>query len=88
MESRRTVEFTGTGYHVRVKGEGEDILPETDDNLILKAFRFTLERLKIEPPAGAIFHCENHIPLGSGSGIKRHGCFNGCDRGYFAPTGF
>jgi homoserine kinase len=63
-----TVEFTGTGYHVRVTGEGEDILPESDDNLILKAFRFTLERLKIEPPAGAIFHCENHIPLGSGLG--------------------
>jgi homoserine kinase len=53
---------------VKIKGEGEGILPETDENLILKAFKFTLSSLKIKPPAGAVFHCENHIPLGSGLG--------------------
>lgn len=62
------VEFTGTGYHVLIKGEGEGVLPETDENLILKAFQITLNHLNIEPPDGVIFHCENHIPLGSGLG--------------------
>jgi len=62
------VEFTGMGYQVRIQGEGEGVLPETEENLILKAFRFTLNQLNIEPPDGAVFHCENHIPLGSGLG--------------------
>ncbi|MEI8132064.1 MAG: homoserine kinase [Leptolinea sp.] len=62
------VEFTGREYQVRIEGEGEGILPETDENLILKAFRFTLSQLNIDPPDGVVFHCENHIPLGSGLG--------------------
>jgi homoserine kinase len=62
------VEFTGTGYHVVISGEGDGILPETAENLIIRAFQFTLHRLKIEPPVGVVFHCENHIPLGSGLG--------------------
>jgi homoserine kinase len=62
------VEFSGNGWHIHIKGEGEGILPESEDNLILKAFHFTLTRLGIEPPEGVIFNCVNHIPLGSGLG--------------------
>jgi homoserine kinase len=62
------VEFSGKGWHIHIKGEGEGILPESEDNLILKAFHFTLTRLGIEPPEGVIFNCVNHIPLGSGLG--------------------
>ncbi len=62
------VEIGGKGYHVRISGEGEGILPENADNLIIKAFEHTLKTLKITPPSGAIFRCENHIPLGSGLG--------------------
>jgi homoserine kinase len=62
------VEFSGKGWQIHIKGEGEGILPESEDNLILKAFQFTLNRLGIEPPEGVIFNCVNHIPLGSGLG--------------------
>ncbi|HEX7556611.1 MAG TPA: hypothetical protein VF338_08300, partial [Leptolinea sp.] len=62
------VEFEGTGYHVQISGEGEGYLAEDGENLIVKSFLHTLDRLKINPPDGVIFHCENHIPLGSGLG--------------------
>jgi homoserine kinase len=62
------VELDADGYRVLVKGEGEEFLPDSEENLIIKAFQFTLKRLEIEPPTGAVFTCENHIPLGSGLG--------------------
>jgi homoserine kinase len=62
------VEFTGKEYRVQIDGEGEDCLPENEENLIIKSFKHALKTLAIKPPAGVIFHCENHIPLGSGLG--------------------
>ncbi len=62
------VEIGGKGFHVHISGEGEGILPEDADNLIIKSFQHTLKTLKVTPPAGVVFHCENHIPLGSGLG--------------------
>lgn len=62
------VEFGGKGYRVRVKGEGEDCLPENDDNLIVRSFLQAARKLGIKTPSGAVFHCENNIPLGSGLG--------------------
>jgi len=66
--NQATVDFSGKGYHVHVNGEGEGILPEDADNLIIKSFLFTLEKLGIQAPAGVRFDCENHIPMGSGMG--------------------
>lgn len=62
------VEFGGKGYRVRIRGEGADILPVNEENLIVRAFLETGKKLGIKMPAGAVFHCENHIPLGSGLG--------------------
>jgi homoserine kinase len=66
--NQANIEFSGKGYRVRVRGEGEGILPEDEANLIVKAFLFTLEKLGIEAPKGVLFDCENHIPMGSGMG--------------------
>jgi homoserine kinase len=62
------IEFSGKGYRVRVSGEGEDCLPENEDNLIVRSFLYTLKKLKIKAPSGVLFCCENHIPMGSGLG--------------------
>lgn len=62
------VELGGKGYRIQIRGEGEGILPENADNLIVSSFEHTLKVLNIAPPSGAIFRCENHIPLGSGLG--------------------
>jgi homoserine kinase len=62
------VEFSGKGYRVQIEGEGEGILPENEENLIVKSFLHTVKEMKLKPPAGAVFHCDNHIPLGSGLG--------------------
>jgi len=66
--NQASIEFSGKGYRVRVRGEGEDVLPEDDNNLIVKAFQHTLKKLNIEAPKGVLFSCENHIPMGSGLG--------------------
>jgi len=66
--NQAVVEFKGKGYRVIVKGEGEGVLPEDEENLIIKSFQYALKALKIKPPAGAEFTCENNIPLGSGLG--------------------
>lgn len=63
-----SVEIKGKGYRVQVKGEGAGILPENEENLIVQSFLHTLKTLQINPPAGAVFTCENNIPLGSGLG--------------------
>src|SRR5512133_3543337 len=62
------IEFSGKGYRVRVTGEGEDCLPGNEENLIVRSFLFTLKKLDIDAPEGALFSCENHIPMGSGLG--------------------
>jgi homoserine kinase len=66
--NQANIEFSGKGYRVRVHGEGEGLLPEDDNNLIVKAFLFTLKKLGIDAPEGVLFSCENHIPMGSGLG--------------------
>ncbi len=65
------VEFLGSGFRVQIHGEGEGCLPENEENLIVKSFLHTLNVLGIESPAGAVFHCENNVPLGSGWGPVR-----------------
>src|SRR5512141_1762894 len=66
--NQASIEFSGKGYRVRVRGEGEGLLPEDENNLIVKAFLFTLKKLNIKAPKGVLFSCENHIPMGSGLG--------------------
>ena len=66
--NQASIDFSGNGYRVRVHGEGEDVLPQDDSNLIIKAFKHTLKKLKLQEPKGVLFSCENHIPMSSGLG--------------------
>jgi homoserine kinase len=58
----------GSSYRVCIMGEGENCLPESDHNLIVRAARSFYQAAGIQEPAGLKITCENRIPLGSGLG--------------------
>jgi homoserine kinase len=68
LDWRNEATFTPAGnFSVTIKGEGAGTLPETQDNLIIRAAQRLAERAGRSLPA---FHlsCINRIPLGSGLG--------------------
>src|SRR5258706_5912291 len=58
----------GSGLEIDIEGEGEDLLPTDDSNLIYRAVTRVFDRLG-KPPAGLLrLHAVNGIPLSSGIG--------------------
>ncbi len=58
----------GSGLEIDVEGEGEDLLPTDDSNLVYRAAEKVFARLGKRPGGLLRLHAVNGIPLGSGMG--------------------
>src|SRR5258706_617450 len=58
----------GSGLEIDIEGEGEDLLPTDDSNLIYRAVTRVSDRLGKRPAGVLRLHAVNGIPLGSGMG--------------------
>ncbi len=56
------------GFIINVQGEGADIIPQNQDNLIYQAFSKTYKKINLLPPNNLEITCQNDIPLSSGLG--------------------
>ena len=67
LYNRVTLAETSSGLSVDVRGEGANIIPKDDTNLVLRAAE-RLFQLVGQRPAGVSLIQENQIPVGSGLG--------------------
>ncbi len=58
----------GSGLEIDVEGEGEDVLPTDDSNLVYRAVARVFEKVNKRPSGLLRLHAVNGIPLGSGMG--------------------
>jgi homoserine kinase len=58
----------GSGLEIDIEGEGEDLLPTDDSNLVYRAAERIFARLGKRPSGLLRLHAVNGIPLGSGMG--------------------
>src|SRR5258708_39783660 len=58
----------GSGLEIDIEGEGEDLLPIDDSNLVYRAAERVFTRLGERPSGLLRLHAVNGIPLGSGMG--------------------
>jgi len=58
----------GSGLEIDIEGEGEDLLPIDDSNLVYRAAERVFARLGRRPSGLLRLHAVNGIPLGSGMG--------------------
>ena len=58
----------GSGLEIDVEGEGEDVLPTDDSNLVYRAVARVFEKVNQRPGGLLRLHAVNGIPLGSGMG--------------------
>ncbi len=58
----------GSGFSVEIHGEGENLLPLDEENLILKAFFYLYEQAGARLPRGVRVISTNAIPVSSGMG--------------------
>ena len=63
----------GSGLEIDVEGEGEDLLPTDDSNLVYRAAERVFARLGKRPSGLLRLHAVNGIPLGSGMGSSALG---------------
>ncbi len=61
------VEVSGSGLHIEMQGEGADILPGDESNLVYQAAKMVFEHIGQETPPMNI-RLTNHIPLARGLG--------------------
>lgn len=61
------VEVSGSDLRIEIQGEGADILPEDESNLVYRAIKMLFQRMGENPPPMTI-RLTNHIPLARGLG--------------------
>jgi homoserine kinase len=65
--NQATFTLGGDGVHVEVRGEGADVLPRDESNLVAQAARRGFDE-RGAPPAGLRISCDAQVPLASGLG--------------------
>jgi homoserine kinase len=60
--------LVGEGIRVEVLGEGQNHLPEDQENMVAQAALFYWKMNHLPVPPGLLIRCENQIPLSSGLG--------------------
>ncbi|MEW6172680.1 MAG: homoserine kinase [Bacillota bacterium] len=63
-----TVETAGAGLVISVSGEGEDVLPRDENNMVWQAVKRFWEEVAFPVPSGIKITLENGIPVGAGLG--------------------
>jgi homoserine kinase len=58
----------GEGIRVEVLGEGQNELPEDQENMVARAALYYWKMNHVPVPPGLLIQCENQIPLSSGLG--------------------
>jgi homoserine kinase len=66
--NKTTFSLEGSGYKIRVRGEGNGLVPLDDRNLILRSFLRLYQAAGVALPEGLSIQSENNIPLGAGLG--------------------
>lgn len=66
--NKTTFTLEGSGFKMKVRGEGSGLLPVDDRNLILRSLMRLYQAAGAPFPEGLSILCENNIPVGSGLG--------------------
>ncbi len=66
--NKTTFTIEGSGHKVKIRGEGNELLPQDSRNLILRSALRLYQVAGAPLPQGLSIQCENNIPLGSGLG--------------------
>jgi len=75
--NKTTFTLEGTGVHIKIRGEGNGLLPLDDRNLVLRSALRLFQSIGTPLPEGLSIQCENHIPLGAGLGSSATAIISG-----------
>ena len=67
----------GRGLRVKLHGEGDDLLPANEHNLVARAALRVYQTVGAELPGGLLIECENRIPMGGGLGSSAAAIISG-----------
>jgi len=62
------ISFTGSALQIEIEGEGQEVLPRDQQNLIIRSIKLLAEKYSREIPNGILIRCANRIPVASGMG--------------------
>ena len=62
------ISFTGSALQIEIEGEGQEVLPRNQQNLIFRSIKLLVEKYSREIPNGILIRCANRIPVASGMG--------------------
>ncbi|HUV16279.1 MAG TPA: homoserine kinase [Pelolinea sp.] len=62
------ISFTGSALQIEIEGEGQEVLPRDQQNLIFRSIKLLAEKYSREITNGILIRCANRIPVASGMG--------------------
>ena len=75
--NKTTFTLEGSSLRIKIRGEGNGLLPIDDRNLVLRSALRLYQYTNSPIPDGLTIQCENHIPMGSGLGSSAAGIITG-----------